>query len=174
MTGLLRVVRVALARGAVFLAVWWFLSEGDGLWQYGAPVVVVLTVATLLIRPPHPAPRRPWPVRIRAALRIAVWFVHRSVAGAVDVARRAVKTPVDVAPADAEFRVHLRSPVARVLLADMAALTPGSLSVDLVEVPDGHVLHLHLLHHEIDVDAALDTLQHLLADLFDPPDALRP
>ena len=162
-------MRVALTRAAVFTALWWALSEGDGLWRYGVPVIVVLTVATLMISPPRPAARRPWPVRVRAALGIAVWFVHRSVAGAVDVARRALTTPVDVAPAETELFVYLRSPVARVLLADLASLTPGSLSVDLVEAPAGHLLRLHVLHHDIDVDAPLNTVQQLLADVFDPP-----
>ncbi|UXA18597.1 Na+/H+ antiporter subunit E [Mycobacterium sp. SMC-4] len=166
----LRVVRVALTRTAVFAALWWVLSEGDGLWQYGAPVIGALTVATLLVSPPRPTVRRPWPVRIGAALRIMVWFVHRSVGGAVDVARRGLATPVDVAPAEAELFVYLQSPVARVLLADLASLTPGTLSVDIVEVPDGHLLQLHVLHHEIDVDEPLNTLQRFLADVFDPPD----
>lgn len=169
MTELVRVVRVGVTRAAVFAVVWWVLSEGDGLWHYGAPVVVALTVATLLVSPPRPATRRPWPVRLAAVLRIAVWFVHRSVAGAVDVARRALTTPVDIAPTETDVFVYLRSPVARVLLADLAALTPGSLSVDLVEVSNGHLLRLHVLHHEIDVAAPLDTLQRLLADVFDPP-----
>lgn len=166
-------IRGALSRFAVFAVIWWLLTEGAGQWVYGIPVVSALTAATLLLDRPVRTRRRALQVRIRALLRVLGWFVVQSVAGAVDVARRALRRTVDVAPAEEVMTVRLRSPVGRVLLADMASLTPGSLSVDLTAADTRtgeHLLQLHILHHEIDVVGKLTRLQNHLIDLLDPPD----
>lgn len=166
---MIRWVRAALLRALVFAGLWWLLTEGSGAWSYGLPIVTVLTVVTLWLSAPVTTPRRPLPVRTRAALHVVGWFLGHSVRGAVDVARRALARPVDVDPVDETFPVQLTSPLGRVLLTDFATLTPGTLSVDLTETPDGHVLHLHILHRDIDAHRALSELQDHLADLLDPP-----
>lgn len=166
-------IRVALSRLVVFAVIWWLLTEGAGQWIYGVPVISALTVATLVLNPPVRSRRQSLRVRIRALCGVLSWFLVQSVAGAVDVARRALRRSVDVAPADEIMTVRLKSPVGRVLLADLASLTPGSLAVDLTAADErsgDHLLQLHVLHHEIDVVGKLARLQDLLIDLLDPPD----
>lgn len=159
-------IRGALTRLTVFALLWWLLTEGAGQWSYGIPIVLTLTAATLALNPPAESARRPLPVRARALIGVIGWFVAHSVTGGLDVARRALRRRVDVAPVDTTVPVRLQSPVGRVLLADLAALTPGSLTVDL----SADRLYLHVLHHEIDVAAQLSSLQDHLINLLDPPE----
>ncbi|MGB3483240.1 MAG: Na+/H+ antiporter subunit E [Mycobacterium sp.] len=167
----MKLIRAALIRWPVFAGLWWLLTEGAGQWSYGIPIVTVLTGATLMLAPPVAAARRTVGVRTRALVRLLAWFVAHSVRGGVDVALRALRRPVDVAPVDMVMELRLQSPMGRVLLADLAALTPGSLSVDLADGKSGsHQLHLHVLHHELDVTSQLRQLERYLIDMLDPPD----
>ncbi|MGV0837993.1 Na+/H+ antiporter subunit E [Mycolicibacterium thermoresistibile] len=124
-----------------FAAVWWALTEGDpGMWTYGV-VAVPLTVAVSLQLLP---PRRSTVGVVERAVAIVslgVWFLGQSFQGGLDVARRAVRRPVDVDPGMFEYRTQLESLVGRVMVAAISTLIPGTLAVDL----DDDVIHVHAL-----------------------------
>jgi multicomponent Na+:H+ antiporter subunit E len=158
-------VRAAATRAAVLGALWWAVAEGAGTGWGLAPVVVAVAVASSLwLQPPGgPAPR------LRAVPGFLVWFVRKSVAGGVDVARRAVRRPVDVSPGVLVLPVRLPPGWPSVVLADAVSLLPGTLAVRL------HTrqacLALHVLDLGTDVATDVAALEQRVARLFgvEPP-----
>jgi multicomponent Na+:H+ antiporter subunit E len=144
-------ISAVVLRTIGFLVVWWALSEGEpGMWTYGAVIAPLATLASVfLVRPAQP---RVGPIRRTVALvRLGRWFLWQSFLGGVDVARRAVRRPVDVNPGLVEYRIGLASAAGRVAVADLITLMPGTLAVDL----DDDVLCVHVL------DSAMATTQQL-------------
>lgn len=161
---------------------WWVLAEGDvTTWRYAVVIVPVATGVSLLTVPP-----RPWrgsPLRRGlATLQLLWWFAHQSWRGGWDVARRALRQPVRIDPVDLTVPLSLRSRRARVTLAAIASLTPGSLTVDLaprdpatgtpstadtgVDVGATHDLLLHVLHQELEVAPMIAELESLIARMW--------
>jgi len=161
--GIARVARAGLARAALLAVAWWAVSEGDlSVAGYGAAVVPLVTAASLALVPAGGRPLRLLR-RIPPALRLAGWFLWRTVLGGVDVALRAVRTPVDTDPVLLEHRLTLPRGAARVLCADLSTLMPGALSVDL----RGDVLVLHVLDRRLPARAQVDELERRIAAVLD-------
>jgi multicomponent Na+:H+ antiporter subunit E len=110
-----------------------------------------------------PAPRR-W-VRPLPLLRFLGTFVARSARGGLDVARRALSPALPLSPGFVEVRTLLPEGAARVLLADVLSLLPGTVTVDL----DGDRLLLHALEVGPQVEAEVRDLERRLADLLGLP-----
>jgi multicomponent Na+:H+ antiporter subunit E len=62
-----------------------------------------------------------------------------------DVARRVLSPKLDINPGIVKVRTRLKNPVGRLILANSITLTPGTLSVDIVDD--------HLYIHWVDVKA---------------------
>ncbi|MGW5269400.1 Na+/H+ antiporter subunit E [Rhodococcus sp. NPDC003994] len=163
-------IRALLLRGSVLALVWWLMTQGDGLWYYGVPVVVVATAVSLALTRPTRRDRHPWPARLRACVGVLRWFLVHSVTGGLDVGRRVLGRRLDIDPVDDHVPVRVASPLGRVLLADLGSLTPGSLSVDLTSTG----LDVHVLHRDMPVREQLADLDALLVVLFDPPEQFDP
>lgn len=158
-----RVAVAALARAALLAVGWWALAEGDAATAgYGAVVVPLVTAASFALVPASGRPLRPLR-RTPPALRLAGWFLWRAVLGGVDVALRALRTPVDTDPVVLEHRLTLPPGAPRVLCANLCTLMPGALSVDL----RGDVLVLHVLDRRMPARAQVDELQRRIAAVLD-------
>lgn len=154
--------RGAVARLAVAAGLWWVLAEGEmSTWPYAVVIVPAVTATSLALLPPRPVAGSPVR-RASAVVRLSGCFLWQSLRGGTDVALRSLRRPVDVDPVDLTVELRLRSRRARVLLADISSLTPGSLTVDL----DGADLHLHVLHHELQVEPLIRDLEELVAAVF--------
>jgi multicomponent Na+:H+ antiporter subunit E len=101
-------------------------------WVAGAVVAIV----TALLATPHLEildgirlrPALPWHV----ARYLAV-FLRALVASNIDMARRVASPSLPIRPGMVEVSTQLRSPLGRLLLANSITLTPGTLSVDVLE-----------------------------------------
>lgn len=125
-----------LARGTALALIWWVLAEGRAdSWGVGAVSVAVALAASLLLAPPRP--RRLSPAGL---LGFAGFFLVQSFRGGVQVAARAFKPRMDLAPALVEVPVTLPEGLARVLLVNTLNLLPGTVSVHLEE--DRLLLHV--------------------------------
>jgi multicomponent Na+:H+ antiporter subunit E len=114
-------------RTAVFAALWWAFTEGrTGSWGAGAPIVALAVAASAGIAAPSALRLRPV-----AALRLAGFFLWRSLRGGVDVARRALAPGLPIAPRYEDVSLALPEGPARMLLAAGTSLMPGTLSVEL-------------------------------------------
>lgn len=145
-----------LLAGAVL---WWALSEGDGATAPYGLVAVPLAVAVSVALLPPRRPAVPLHRRLPAVAGLAGWFLVRSVLGGVDVARRAVSRPVDLEPGLVEHRLSLPAGLARVLVADLTSLLPGTLSVEL----EGDLLVVHVLDEQQPVARQLVELERRVA-----------
>ena len=135
----------ALLLRALLLAVgWWVLADGSFYnWPVGLGVVVLATIATWRLSPPAGAPQ-PSLSRAWAGVRLAAWFLWRSAVGGVDVARRALTRVPATDPEYVEHRFRLPPGNARVAVAFLSNLMPGSLSVQI-----GDVLQIHSIAAEL-------------------------
>lgn len=151
----------AARRAAVLSFCWWALTEGDGLWSYGAVVVGVATVSSLLLAPPKVGERPRAGVGSRAVgwLTLLPWFVARSLAGSIDVTRRALARPVDLDPGLVDVALRLPPGDARLVVVDAVSLMPGTLSAKL----DGDMLTVHTLDVAADVPAQIAALEARVA-----------
>lgn len=126
-----------LRRAVVFALLWWLLAEGraDG-WGVGAVSVTLALAASLYLAPPGSGRLSP------AGLPgFAGFFLAQSLKGGLQVASRAFRPAMDLAPALVEVPVTLPEGLARVLLVNTLNLLPGTVSVCLA----GDRLRLHVL-----------------------------
>lgn len=135
---------------------WWVLTEGEPAWGIGLPVVFLAGAAAWYVR----APGR-LRVSFAGALRFVPYFVRQSLWGGLDVARRALDPRMPLDPALLVYRLRLPPGPARVFLADIVSLLPGTLSAELA----GDRLRLHVLDRA-PAPAAVRTLEERVADLF--------
>jgi multicomponent Na+:H+ antiporter subunit E len=157
-------VRAAATRAALLGLVWWAVAEGAGTgWGLGIVAVSVAAATSLWLQPPGEPT-----VRLRRLPGFVAWFVGRSAAGGLDVARRAARRPVDVVPGTVTVPVRLPAGRPRVALADAVSLLPGTLAVEL----DADDLLLHVLDVTRSVETEVAELEERIARLLGVP--LRP
>lgn len=148
----------AAAWSPLLALAWWVVVEGrPGSWVVGAPVVAL---ASLVAAAAVPAPRRG--VRPLALLAFVGAFAAESARGGWDVARRAWARRPPLAAGFATMRTGLPEGAARVLLADVVSLLPGTLTVDLV----GDELLVHALEVGPGLEAEVRALERRVAALL--------
>lgn len=162
----MRVWAVALGGRLVsFAALWWAMVEGDASQLgYGVLAVPLASAASLWLVPPQSRPGSPRE-RAAALASLFAWFVAQSLRGGVDVARRAVSRPLDLDSGYVEHRLRLPTGLARVAVADLMNLMPGSLCVAI----DDDVLRLHVLDVSMPVLAQVAELERRIASVAGHP-----
>lgn len=117
--------RAWLVWALALLLFWWLLVEGrlDG-WWYAIPVVL----AALALRRALPIPLALQRVNLLALIAFLPRFVWHSLVGGVDVAWRAFHPSMPLTPAMFMYPFRLQSDGARVFLAQIISLMPGTLS----------------------------------------------
>lgn len=134
-----------LARALLLAGLWWVLADGSFYtWPVGVAVVVLATALTWRLSPPT-RPRGRLARRTWAAVSLLGWFLWRSAAGGVDVARRALTRAPDTDPQYVDHRFRLPPGTARVTVLYISNLMPGSLAVDLT----GDHLRIHSIATEL-------------------------
>lgn len=126
-----------LLRGTAFALAWWVLAEGRAdSWGVGAVSVAAALAASLYLAPPGTGRVSP-----AGLLGFAGFFLVQSCKGGFQVAVRAFRPAMDLAPALMEVPVTLPEGLPRVLLVNTLNLLPGTVSVGLA----GDRLRLHVL-----------------------------
>lgn len=151
-------LRAIVTRLAVLAGLWWAVAEGSMTgWYLAVPVVLLAAGLSLWLQPPGSgAPR------LRALPSFGVWFMARSIAGGVDVARRALRPRVDVAPGEVDVPVWLPAGLPRVTLADAVSLLPGTLAVEVLEGG----LRVHVLDVALPVTEQVAALERRIGDMY--------
>lgn len=145
-------------RRVAFFSLFWVLLGGGsaGSWIVGAPMVIAATFISL----------RLWhgpSLSLAGLLRFLPWFARQSMAGAVDVAVRALRPAMPLAPGT--VRHHLRLPAdgaSRIALANVVSMLPGTLSADL----EGDALVVHALDARQDLHRMITDLEPRIASVF--------
>lgn len=143
-------------RLALFGAIWWILTGGvAGSWLIGAPIVVLAAWMSQTL----------WaesPLSLRGIARFLPFFAWQSLAGATDVALRALQPSLPLYPGIVRHRLRLPPGVSRVSLANVVSMLPGTLSADL----DGDELVIHALDTRQDLHAMVVDLEPRIAAVF--------
>mgnify|MGYP006276008625 FL=1 len=142
-------------RWLLLFGLWLLLTDAE---PAGLPFGVVAAVAGALAVPGGGA----WPISPAGWLRFVPWFVGRSVAGGVDVLRRAVSPGRPLDPDWVTFDTTLNTPPARHLLAATVSLLPGTLVARL----DGQRLTIHVLDRKLPILRDLHALEARIAGLY--------
>lgn len=151
-------VRAALWRGALFVLLWWALTNGrPGSWGVGAVSVVLATWASLVLAPPVTT----YVSRI-GLVRFLIFFLTQSLRGGVQVAAFALRPRMGLSPGFHEITLRLPEGLGRVLLTYTLSLLPGTLSVEL----DGDRLCLHVLDETAPTEAEVRTVETRLAHML--------
>lgn len=152
-----------LGRFAVFWGVWWLLTDGraDGL-VLGAVFAAVAAVMPLVVVEPPGAgkPRALLPTVLRALLLLP-FFLWQSLYGGIDVAIRAFKPRLPLAPTVFDYRLRLPPGPAPVMLASLVSLMPGTLAI-----VSGARLRVHALDAGHDYQDELELLEAQVAWIF--------
>lgn len=150
--------RAFFLRASAFYFVWWVLTEGDpsGL-MFGAAIVVLVSILSCQLYPPSRHV-----LHLPGILTFAGYFVVRSVAAGLDVARRLLSPTVKVNPGYLTVSTCLPEGSPRWLLANTLSLMPGTLSVQL----QGDSLELHCLDLDLPVADDVRATEHKVAGVF--------
>lgn len=151
-------------RIALFAVLWWILTDGDAAsWMIGAPMVLL---AAWLSRSLWADP----PLSLLGVARFLPYFAYESLAGATDVAARALHPKMPLYPGVVRHRLRLPPGVARVSLANVVSMLAGTLSADL----EGDELVIHALDARNDLHAMVEDLEPRIAAVFNLPLAPAP
>jgi multicomponent Na+:H+ antiporter subunit E len=159
-----------LALGALLVAIWVFL------WGYLTVANVlsgIVVVAALLAVFPTGRPRRPtYVVRPIAVLRLVLYFVRSLLVANVVLAWEVLSRRDRIRTGVVEVPVLGVSEGILVFVANVTALTPGTLAIEVTPEPPTlyiHVLHLHDVEH---VRRDIRRLEELIVRAFGTPDAI--
>lgn len=148
------------ARLAVAALLWWVLDEGraDG-WWFGALWIALALAFTARF----PVPASPWRWSMRGWLAFIPYFVAQALKGGWDVARRALAPSLPIEPRMVTYRTGLDTEGARIFLAHVVSLLPGTVSCDL----DGDRIEIHALAGgEQEVRRDTEDLERRVAAVF--------
>lgn len=153
-------IRAALVRAVLFTVLWFAFTEGDlsGVFLAIAAIASATTVS-LWVSPPEAGRER---IRLAALPRFILYFLRRSVAGGMDVARRALHPRLPIAPTIVSYSLSGTGPRATLFFAHVVSLLPGTLSCRL----EPELLQVHVLDGRAPVTAELARLQAEVERLY--------
>jgi multisubunit Na+/H+ antiporter MnhE subunit len=143
----------------VALLTWLALASGRGGWSL--PAILSMGTAAAAGAYLYRAARPQW--RPEAQGRLLGYFLVHSVSSGVDVARRALVRPVRIDPEVIAYESRLQRESARILLAHLLSLQPGTLCCGL----EGRRLVLHVLDRNGPVEESIQRLEERIGAAFD-------
>lgn len=144
-------------RFALFVLGWLILTAGDP--SALLPGLLAAAGATWLAHRLARVGDRP--LRLRLLVRQFPGFLWRSLLGGLDVASRALRPSMPLAPGWIRYRTRLPEGAARVALGSQLSLMPGTLAAG----SDGDELLIHCLDTRADVQRAIAQEERRLAAL---------
>lgn len=145
-----------ITRGALFLLIWWIITDGtvSSLW-IGIPAVLLAVTISCAQAPSTPFV---W----SELLRFVPFFLLNSFLGGVDVARRVFHPTVSIAPDLIEYPLQLPTGLPRVIMVNTVGLLPGTLSAELT----ANSLNVHVLDGRKAFLSDLQKVEQYIARMF--------
>ena len=127
-------------------------------WLLGLPAVLIATWVSV-------QERRFPTVRLSfwSSIRFMGFFLKASLISGLDVVRRALHPKMRLHPDLIDYRLSLSTEAARIFMADVISLLPGTLSADLA---CGR-LTIHVLDRNMPVHAELEALEERVAAMLE-------
>lgn len=150
-----RVVADGLYWAVLYATLWLIFAQGRG-WIAGTLAVSLAVALSLWLR------LRPLRLRLLALPGFLAFFFQHMFIGAWDVARRALLPGATLQPAWHTYSVELASPRARLLLASLIGLLPGTLVARI----EGDQLCMHILDERLAWRPTVSELERHLQQLL--------
>lgn len=148
-----------ISRILLFSFTWWVLTGGESSsWWIGAPAILIAVISSIVL---IPASTLSW----YECFRFATYFFQRSLAGGIDVAKRALHPDLPIAPELVEYKLRLMPGLPRVIMVNTVSLLPGTLVADLGET----TMKVHVLDGRQDFRSELEAVEEHVAQLFRIP-----
>jgi len=145
-----------VARGILFLIIWWLLTNGAlSSWWFGIPAVLLATYTSTRLLAPVP-------FVLPGVIRFVPKFLLRSLVGGLDVAGRVFKMDMALAPDFYEYPLRLPPGLPQVVMTNTVGLLPGTLGAEL----DRNVLKVHVLDRQKDFLTELRAVEADIAGIF--------
>jgi multicomponent Na+:H+ antiporter subunit E len=145
-------------RLALLAALWWGLAGEDARsWLVGVPMVLAATFVSGVL-----TPAVAWRWSWIGTVRFAGFFLRHSLIGGVDVAWRALHPRLPIQPGFVTIRLRLATAAARVCLANVISLLPGTLAANLA----GEILVVHTVDARAPVTRNIQEVEVLIAAMF--------
>ena len=90
------------------------------------------------------------------------WLIYQIVLANIDVAKRALSPGMPIDPRVVTFKTMLKSDVARTALANSITLTPGTVTIDIVD----DVFYVHAIAKEPADDLLKGAMERRIAHIF--------
>ena len=149
----------SLARLMLYTGVWLILTEGiSGSWLIGLPVIFLIVI----LRDDDKRDGHHPPVSLRGSAAFLPFFLWQSIVSGFDVARRALRSDMQLHPALLVYPLNFPEGAARRLFINTITLMPGTLSVE----DQGDTLLVHVLDERQPVITALQRLEARVGALF--------
>lgn len=156
LSGPFPILRTLALRLTLFAALWWVLTEGrPGAWAVGSVIILAATALSLRLS-------RPTPWSLGGLVRFIPFFVWDALRGGLDVAWRACRPDLPIAPAMLTYRLRLPPGRARVFMIAVINLLPGTLSTEVSR----NDLLLHVLDRRRAIEDDLIALETHVAAMF--------
>ena len=146
-------VRRIAPRVALLALLWWALNgDNAGSWWVGAPAIAAAALS----------PRAGPSPTLLGTLRFVPFFLRQSLVGGADVALRALRPSLPLAPDFLEYRLRLPMGPPSAVMAATVSLLPGTLTAEIRE----GTLRVHTLTEGQAVERDLRELEFRVAGLF--------
>ncbi|ACL73744.1 Na+/H+ antiporter subunit E [Thioalkalivibrio sulfidiphilus] len=137
---------------------WWVLAGHASLLSPLAWLAILGAAVSTLFLPLG----RPFRLSLSALPGFAVYFLSASVAGGVDVARRALSPAMPLKPGFVSYTTELPHGAALTFFMAVISLLPGTLSVRL----EGRLLTVHVLDTRLPIETSLSDLEGHITRVF--------
>ena len=148
-------------RLASAVLIWWILM--DGAWHFMLPGMPMIFLVALIS--PYLGQASPWRWSFPAMLRITPFFLWFSVRSGVQVACLALRRLRFLTPEVVEYSWRLPPGPARLFLASIINLVPGTLSLQIRD----EALNIHFLHDARGNMSSVLVLEEMVGALFRVP-----
>jgi len=151
-----------LIRISLYALLWVVLTGGRmESWLLGVPTVLI--AAWISNKARRFSRGR---ISISGGARFMVFFLKASLISGFDVVRRAIQPRLLLHPDLIDYRLSLSTESARIFMADVVSLLPGTLSADLTATK----LTVHVLDRNMPIHADLRALEKRIAAMLDGVD----
>jgi multicomponent Na+:H+ antiporter subunit E len=151
-------VKAAIFRIILFAIIWWILTAGKSdSWVVGVPTVIISVFVSMALTNQS---RNSW--RILSIMQFITFFAKASVRGGFDVARRVFHPRLPLNPDLVDYQLTLKNQSARILMANIISLLPGTLSVELQDKQ----IKVHVLDKNQDVNSELQAVESAVGALL--------
>ena len=151
-----------IATYLIVLAFWLLLSAHFDKFHVGAGIVSALVVAYASHDLLFTGTGNHSLTKTVRFITYLPWLIYQIVLANIDVAKRALSPGMPIDPRVVTFKTMLKSDVARTALANSITLTPGTVTIDIVD----DVFYVHAIAKEPADDLLEGAMERRIAHIF--------